>query len=143
MRAACLVVLVLGMLAGCVPESGAPGPSPAAGKCNAGFSSRVDIHLSVGDNRRSITAHLCNAIDVLLVGPSTSQWQSIESSNASVLSVVPLPLPGPPPGGAQVIYLADRTGSTVLSSVDLSTTCANQAATCRTAVWSVTVTAVT
>jgi hypothetical protein len=114
MRATWLIVLVIGMLVGCVAESGAS--SSVAGKCNAGFSSRIDIHLSTGDNGRSITARLCNAIDVLLVGPQTSQWQSIESSDESILSVVPLPLPGPPPGGADLVYLAQRTGLTVPST---------------------------
>jgi hypothetical protein len=143
MRTTWLIVLVVGVLAGCTTEAGDSNRSVGATTCKTGFSNQIDIHLSVADNRRSITAHLCNAIDVELTGPATSQWQSIESSQEPILSVVPLPLPAPPPGGTHLIYLAARTGSTTLSSVDLKTGCTNQPATCQTAAWAVRVTVAT
>jgi hypothetical protein len=143
MRTTWLVILVVGMLAGCTVEPGDSDRFLGATTCKTGFSNRIDIHLSVASNDRSITAHLCDAIDVLLLGPATSQWQSIESSQEPILSVVPLPLPPPPRGGTHLIDLAERTGSTILSSVDLKTSCTNQAATCQTAAWAVRVTVVT
>jgi hypothetical protein len=136
-RATWLLVLIAGLLAGCVAE---PGASPAVVSiCTTGYANRIDIHLSNPDNGRSSTAHLCDAIDVLLVGPPSSQWQSIDSSDEAVLMVLPLPLPAPPPGGAHDIYLAHQTGTTVLSSVNVTANpCASPG--CLAVHWSVRVT---
>ena len=130
MRASWLPVLAAALLAGCGAGPGALDAAPALSTCTTGYSNQIDIHLSNPDDGRSITANLCDAIDVVLLGRTSSQWQSIDSSDEGVLKVVPLPLPAPPPGGAHDIYLAQQTGTAVLSSVS---------PTCR---WSVTVTVV-
>jgi len=123
MRATCLVILAAGLLAGCVPEYGAPRSSPPADACTAGYSTEAVIHLSVDDQGRSITTQLCYAIDVLLVGPPAVRWQTVQSSNESVLAILPLPLPAPPPGGTHEVYFAKRTGSASLSSVGPAVVC--------------------
>jgi hypothetical protein len=89
-----------------------------------------------------MTVRLCTGIDVLLVGPPSSQWQSAESSDGAVLAVVPLPLPAPPPGGSHVIYLAEQTGTATLTSMGPSSACITETAACPTVRWAVKVTVV-
>jgi hypothetical protein len=142
MRAAGLVLLTAGLLAGCVPEYGSPSSSVSPGTCTTGYSSESVIHLSVSDHDRSITTHLCYAIDVLLIGPPAIQWQTVQSSNEAILAILPLPLPAPPPGGTHEVYLAKRTGSASLSSVGLAADCPIGGK-CPANHWTVTVTVVT
>jgi hypothetical protein len=140
MRASWLSILVAVLVAGCVADPGAASTSPAVSTCTTGYASRIDIRLSNSDNGRAITAHVCDAIDALLFGRTSSQWQSIDSSDEAVLKVVPLPLPAPPPGGAHDIYLAQQTGTAVLSSMGPSSQCTRQTVVCPTVRWSVRVT---
>lgn len=119
-RATGLAVLVAGLVAGCVPDNGVPTPSPAPSRCTSGYSSQLVLHLAVGDNGHPITTRLCYAIDVLLVGPPSVQWGTVQTSNATILALLPFPLAPPPPGGTHEVYLAESTGSAVLSSVGAS-----------------------
>jgi hypothetical protein len=105
-------------------------------------ANHVDVQLMARDNNRKIAAHLCDWIVVLLVGPPSSQWQTVESSDDTILKVVPLPLHEPPPGGTNLVFEAERTGSAVLSSVGPSSICTNQTGACPTVRWAVTVTVV-
>jgi hypothetical protein len=147
MRALWVAILVAGLLAGCGGGYTAQRPSPVATVCANPYSGQsathLDVQLMVRDNSRKVTAHLCDWIVVLLVGPPSSQWQTVQSSDDAILKVVPLPLHAPPPGGTNLVYEAERTGSAVLSSVGPSSTCANQAAVCAIVRWAVTVTVVT
>ena len=123
MRVAGLVLLAAGLLVGCLPEYGSPTSSGSAGTCTTGYSSESVIHLTVSDQDRSITTHLCYAIDALLVGPPFGQWQTVQSSNEAILAILPLPLPPPPPRGTHEVYLAKTTGSAFLSSVGETVAC--------------------
>jgi hypothetical protein len=98
-----------------------------------------NIPLTVSAHDRTVTAHLCEWIEVTLVGPPSSQWQSVQSSDDTILKIVPLPLPAPPPGGTRAVYEAERTGSAVLSSSGPSSLCTNQAAACPAVQWAVTI----
>jgi hypothetical protein len=138
-RARWLFILVAGLIAGCVAGPSAADALPAVITCTTGYANRIDVHLSNSDSGSPITAHLCDAIDVLLVGRPPSQWQSIDSSDETILKIVPLPVPAPPPGGAHDIYLAQHTGIAVLSSVNVtSNPCASPG--CPTVRWFVRIT---
>lgn len=144
-----LAVIAAGLLAACGGADSAqrPSPSPLATTCGHPYSGQseidFDIHLTVSDHDRAITTHLCDWIDVLLIGPPSPQWQTVQSSDDAVLKIVPLPLPHPPPGGTNLVYEAERTGSAVLSSVGPSSNCTNQTAACPSVRWAVTVNVVT
>jgi hypothetical protein len=134
-------VAIAGLLFACTAQPTTSQQALTRATCSTGYQSRVDIRLTVADNGRSITAHLCDVIDVYLVGPPSSQWQSIQSSDESVLSIVPLPLPAPPRGGANLVFIAQATGVAVLSSVGPSSSCTKQGA-CPPVQWTVGVTVV-
>ena len=102
-----------------------------------------NIQLAVHDSGSTITAHLCDWMEVLLLGPPSSQWQTVQSSDEAILKVVPLPLHGPPPGGTNIVYEAERTGTAVLSSVGPSSRCNSQTIACPNVRWAVTVKVVT
>jgi hypothetical protein len=140
-RSTCLVLVVAGLVAACgmVGTSQAPTPAPAAVACTTGYSaqSRV-INLSVADNGRSITAHLCDAIWIILTGSPSRPWLFAQSSNPAVLAVVPLPLPS----DANGVYLAKRTGAAELSSTTAIPPCTPTATCPPPAHWTVGVTVV-
>jgi hypothetical protein len=133
-RATSLALLAVGLIGACTEGQATASPSPVArsyatasptpvaAACIDSYSSsgltfaHVNIPLTVKDNGRSVTAHLCDWIDVLLVG----HWSTVQSSDETLLKVVPLPLHEPPPGGTNLVYEAERTGSAVLSSVSLA-----------------------
>lgn len=73
-------------------------------------------HLTNQDDGRRLTVHVCDSIWIVLTGSTTTPWRFPETSETSVLAVVPLPLPAPPPGGTRAVYLAKNTGSATLSS---------------------------
>ena len=115
MRTTCLALLAAALVTACT--GGAPGRPAAAATCTAGWSSGSPvIHLSLKDAGRSLTAPLCDSIAISLAGSPGVQWLSVETSDPTVLEIVPLPLPRPQDGGANAVYLARRTGSAVLSS---------------------------
>jgi len=135
-----LAVLVAGLLAGCGPAAVSQ-TSTRSGACTAGYSSQSPvINLSGIDDGHSITAHLCDAISVVLAGTQPVEWQFVQSSDESVLSVVPLPLPHPTGGGTEAVYLANLTGTAVLSADAVSLPCVPQANCPTPAHWQVTVT---
>jgi hypothetical protein len=142
-----LLALLACLLLGCAPQHDARQthlaiPSPPVTRCTTGYPNHTDVRLVVADNGRSITVGLCTGIDVLLIGPPSSQWQSAETSDAAVLTVVPLPLPAPPPGGSHLIYLAAQTGTAMLTSMGPSSACTTETAACPTVRWAVRITVV-
>jgi hypothetical protein len=143
MRAAWLGVLAVVLVAGCAGADAAQKQTPLATVCANPYSGQtpthVEIQLSVRDNDSTVTAHLCNWISVSLVGPPSSQWQSVQSSDDAILKVVPLPLHAPPPGGTDLVLEAERTGSAVLSSMGPSSACTSQTTACPNIRWAVTV----
>lgn len=139
MRSTCLVLIVAGLVAGCgmVGTSDAPTPATAAGACTTGYSAQSPvINLSVTDNGRSITAHLCDTIWMVLTGSPPQPWLFVQSSDPTVLAVVPLPLPHPPIG-IEAVYLATKTGRAELSSTTAIPPCAPIATCPPPAQWSV------
>jgi hypothetical protein len=125
-RSICLVLVVAGLVAACgmVGTSHAPTPAPTAVTCTTGYSAQSPvINLSVADNGRSITAHLCDVIWIVLTGSPSQPWLFVQSSDTTVLAVVPLPLPYLP-NGAEAVYLARKTGAAELSSSTAIPPCA-------------------
>ncbi|HEY1420599.1 MAG TPA: hypothetical protein VGG90_07805 [Candidatus Dormibacteraeota bacterium] len=115
-RATVLVILAAGLLAACGYGSAAPA-SHAPSTCSGGYSSNSPvINLAVRDNGRSIVAHPCDSIWVVLAGPSDPAWEFVQTSDPGIVAVVPLPLPHPPDGGIEAVFLAKRTGVAELSS---------------------------
>ena len=85
--------------------------------CKAGYSPGSPAHrLTNQDDGRSLTVHTCDSVWIVLTGASGVQWQFPQSSDTSVLAVVPLPLPAPPPGGTRAVYLAVGTGTATLTA---------------------------
>ena len=80
--------------------------------CSAGYSAgNPALHLAITDDGTTQTVSLCTAIWIVLDSPKNeARWQSVESSNPSVLEIVPLPLPHPPGGGTEAVYLAKSAG---------------------------------
>jgi hypothetical protein len=142
MRARWLVILVAAFFTACSGPYGAQMPLPSASTCPTASSIQIEIHLSISDNGRSFTTHQCDAIDVLLVGPPATQWQTVQSSDEAALAILPIPLPAPPPGGTHEVYGAKRAGSAVLSSIGLTDKCSTSADACLAAHWAVSVTVV-
>jgi len=143
-RSTCLVLVVAGLVAACgmVGTSHAPTPAPTAVACTSGYSAQSPVvNLSVTDNGRSITAHLCDAIWIVLTGSPPQPWLFVQSSDPMVLSVVPLPLPHPP-NGTEAVYLARNTGAAELSSTTAIPPCAPIATCPPPANWTVGVTVV-
>ncbi len=104
-------------LAGCAAANAGAAPPPAATAC-AGYSpANPVLRLTTADDGRSFTVHECTSISITLLGsdPGPSEWSFPETSDASVLEVVPLPLPHPQ-NGVEAVYLAKRSGSAAVSS---------------------------
>jgi hypothetical protein len=117
-------------------------PAPAAATCTTGYSAQSPvINLSVADSGRSISAHICDVIWIVLTGSPSQQWLFAQSSDPAVLAVVPLPLPHPP-NGAEAVYLAKKTGVAELSSTTAIPPCAPIATCPPPARWNVAVTVV-
>src|SRR2546425_11444735 len=144
MRATGLVILGACLLASCVPEYGAPIPSASATRRTTGSSSQSPvIQLSNTDSGGSITVRLCYSLFVMLERPPVGRWRAVQSSDETTLAVVPLPLPQPPNGGTNAVFLAKRIGSAELSSrVEPRPTCISRPALCPTEGWFVRVTLV-
>ena len=70
------------------------------------------MRLDDGDYGRSVIVTLCTAIWV--TGPQGMDGfpEQMQSSDDSILSIVPLPTPA-----GMTVFLAQRTGSAVLSSI--------------------------
>jgi hypothetical protein len=114
----------------------------AEASCSAGYSPGSPSHqLANQDSGRTLTVHVCDSIWILLTGATAVPWQSPHSSDASVLTMVPLPLPAPPPGGARAVYLANATGTAMLSA-SRTLSCPPDAMCEAPAPWTVTVTVV-
>jgi len=140
-RTAVLDALVVGLLTACASGLGTPAQSPAPSACAAGYSAQSPvIDLAVTDNGRSITASLCDVIWVTLGGGLSGGWQSVETSDPTILALVPLPLPHPPDGGTEAVFLAKHVGVAALSAAGLSVPCAPIANCPTPANWAVTVT---
>ena len=97
----------------------------AVATCTGGYSSSSPtLHLAIVDDGSAKTVSLCTAIWVLLDSPKNeTQWQSVQSSNPSVLEIVPLPLPHPPGGGTEAVYLAKSAGTARLFAQSTNPTC--------------------
>lgn len=134
MRATSLSLLAVGLLGACTWGGGhataspspaaspvAASPSPVAEACVDSYAGSgltfapVNILVTIKDNGRTVTAHLCDWLEITL-GPSATQWQSIQSTDDTTLQIVPLPLHSPPPGGVYEVYEAERVGSVNLWS---------------------------
>jgi hypothetical protein len=125
---------------GCLPTASSQ-TSSQPDACTAGYSSQSPvINLSRVDDGRSITAPLCAAVWVVLAGSQPVEWQFVQSSDVTVLSVVPLPLPHPTGGGTEAVYLAKHTGTAVLSADAVSLPCVPTANCPTPAHWQVTIT---
>ena len=137
MRMALIAIFVIGSVGACtLPKLSQP-TSSVIKTCATGYSpSAPVIHLSVSDNGRSVTARLCTSLSISLLGQPPGQWATVQSSDEATLAIVPLPLAPPPPGGTFEIYLAERTGSAVLSSAR----CQTDGSACPVTRWKVTVT---
>lgn len=91
--------------------------STSAAACKAGYSAGSPAHqLANQDDGRSLTVHACDSIWIVLTGATGVQWQFPQTSDTSVLAVVPLPLPAPPPGGTRAVYLAASPGTATLTA---------------------------
>ncbi|HXC75613.1 MAG TPA: hypothetical protein VNU19_01035 [Candidatus Acidoferrum sp.] len=142
MRSTCLVLFVAGLVAACgmTETSQVPTPARAAVACTTGYSAQSPvINLSVTDSGRSITAHLCDAIWIVLAGSPPQPWLFVQSSDPTVLAVVPLPL-AHPPNGTEAVYLARKIGAAELSSTTAIPPCTPIATCPPPAQWSVAVT---
>lgn len=103
------------LLAACGNAASGASPTPAAASC-AGYSSTYPaIKLTNADNGRSIEARVCDSIWIVITGGQGAAGQFPESSDASVLEVVPLPLPHPP-NGVEAVYLAKHGGRATLTA---------------------------
>jgi hypothetical protein len=137
-----LALAAAGLIAACgvVPTSAEPTPTPAAVSCTTGYSAQSPvINLSVADNGRSVRAHPCDVIWIVLTGSETQPWTFVQSSDSAILEVVPLPLPHPL-NGTEAVYLARRTGTAQLMSTTAIPPCAPIATCPPPAQWTVSVT---
>lgn len=131
---------VLGLLIGVMNSF----DQSAAATCSTGYSStNPTIRLTNADNGRAVTAKVCDSIWIMIttpqafVGPSPG-WQFPQSSDTSVLEVVPLPLPHPV-DGVEAVYLAKHTGRATLTAENGVSNCPPNAMCLAPERWSVTV----
>jgi hypothetical protein len=89
---------------------------PTSSECPLGNAISVDISLGTADNGRSIRTHLCAVIAVRLQGASPDRFIAVQSSDAAVLTILPLPLPA-----GDEWFQAKSTGSADLYGVPPST----------------------
>jgi hypothetical protein len=74
--------------------------------------------LGVTDNGRAYTLVRCQAVDALLLHPKEDgcRWTSVQSSDAAVVAILPIPLPLPPGGSTNEAFIAGAPGQATLSS---------------------------
>lgn len=74
--------------------------------------------LRVEDNGRSYRMGRCQAVDVLLLhaAPDGCSWSTVQTSDSSVMALVPVPLTPPPKGGTHEMYRAMSRGHAYLTS---------------------------
>lgn len=91
--------------------------------------------LTVDDDGRSYEMAPCQAVWAQLLHPAHDgcQWTTVESSDARILAILPVPLPPPPDGGTSEIYEPTSLGRAQLSSSLSCSTSGEQAR------WSVTI----
>jgi len=135
MRSACTVLVVVALVVAC-GASHDPAPTKAA-VCTTGYSAQSPvINLTAADSGRSISVHPCGVIWIVLTGAS---WGFVQSSDSTVLAVVPLPLPHPL-NGVESVYLAKKVGAAVLQSTTAIPPCAPTATCPAPESWTVSVT---
>jgi len=114
-----VALVVIALLSSCTTEQTSQTTSGLGNSCTTGYSSgQPVIHLSARDSGRHVSAHVCNSIDVLLVG----SWGTVQSSDEATLALVPLPHPPLPSGSTFEVFLVKRTGSAALSSISPAVT---------------------
>jgi hypothetical protein len=92
-----------------------------AANCQAmpdGFGSLSWSTLSTADSGNRYLMSRCQAIGVELLSSVSDGcgWTTVQSTNTTVLTLLPLPLPAPPPGGTFEVYGAVGTGQAMLTS---------------------------
>jgi hypothetical protein len=134
--------VLVGVLAACLAACGAsssiatrsvgstPPPSGAsstaitvttATDCQAtpeGFGPLSWWTLGTADSGNTYRMSRCQAIGVELLhsAPDGCRWGTVQTTDSSVLTLLPLPLPGPPPGGTFEVYAAISSGQAMLTS---------------------------
>ena len=146
MRFGVVVVLAVLTTAACGVVADAT-PTPPAQSCAGYAASNPTIRLTNANDGTSVTAKLCDSIVVVLSGPEgfvgpSPGWQFPQSSDTSVLEVVPLPLPHPANGGVEAVYLAKHPGRATLTAVNGISSCPPNAMCLAPRSWSVTVTVI-
>jgi len=118
-----VALVVIALLSSCTTDQTNQTTSGLGNSCTTGYSSgQPVIHLSAKDNGRHVSAHVCNSIDVLLVGSTDNGWGTVQSSDEATLALVPLPHPPLPSGSTFEVFLVKRTGSAALSSISPAVT---------------------
>jgi hypothetical protein len=124
---------------GSSPPTRPPTAAPTPITVSTGDLCQVQAHiysfpLRVEDNGRRYRMGRCQTVDVLLLHAASDgcSWSTVQTSDSSVVAIVPVPLPPPPRGGTHEIYRATSPGHAYLTS----SLCPNGP---RSRVWSVTI----
>jgi len=137
MNARLIVVTLMAsatLLTGCGSRTGAT-PTPSAASLSSGAiqvttapscpgeqqqgGGEIDLFpLGVADNGRAYTLVRCQAVDALLLHPKEDgcRWTTVQSSDAAVVAILPIPLPLPPGGSTNEAFIAGAPGQATLSS---------------------------
>jgi len=83
-----------------------------------GRNSYALFPLRVEDNGKTYTMVSCQALDALLLHPGRDgcRWTTVQSSDETVLAILPIPFPAPPEGGTNEAYIALTSGHATLTS---------------------------